>query len=177
MADKNYISYADVDGETIENTVFPAAGTNQSEFSDILKLSHAKNTVVRGCHIYGGKEDCVDMNRNCENILIENCTVYPFGSYGFTIKGGAKNITLRNVIFDGHGGEADIDLGNWSDQSMEQTKNVVLENVRTLDGSPVKVRVLWAEKPTIVDSNVKLLVIPKPIIWAYRWLRARKLVP
>jgi pectate lyase len=114
MADKNYISYADVDGETIENTVFPAAGTTQSDFSDILKLSHAKNTVVRGCHIYGGKEDCVDMNRNCENILIENCTVYPFGSYGFTIKGGAKNITLRNVIFDGHGREADIDLGNWS---------------------------------------------------------------
>lgn len=177
MADNNYISFADVDGETIENTVFPVSGTKQSDYSDILKFSHAKNIVVSNCIICGGKEDCVDMNRNCENILIENCTVYPFGSYGFTIKGGAKNITLRNVAFDGHGKVADIDLGNWSDQSMEQTTNVVLENVYAIDGSPVKVRVLWAEKPTVVDSNIKLLVIPKPIIWAYRWLRARKLVP
>ena len=178
MADKNYYSIADQDTVIVENTTFPEPGIDASEYSDIFKLSHSKNVQVRNCVIYGGKEDCVDMNRECENILFENVTVHSGGKYCFTIKGGTKNVTLKNVIVDGHGTEMDIDLGNWSDQSSNLTTNIILDNVNSKSGEPVKVRVLWADKPTIVGgSNVKLMVIPRPLYAIYRFLRKYKLVP
>ena len=177
MADKNYESFADVEDVEITGVTFPAAGVDVNEYSDILKLSHAKNIKVKDCYIYGGREDCVDMNRECENITIENTNVHSGGKYCFTIKGGATNVTLRNVTIDGHGSEVDIDLGNWSDQSNKLTTGVVLENVTSKSGKPVTCRVLWADKPTVIGGNVVVKVIPRPLYAIYRLLRKFKLVP
>lgn len=177
MADHNYRSYADVRGVNVEGITLPEKGVDNLAYSDVLKLSRAQDVVVRNCYIYGGVEDCIDMNRYCENVLIENCTLYPAGKYAMTIKGGSSGIVLRNIVIDGHAGEVDIDLGNWSDQSMEQSRAICLDNVTRADGTPVTVRVLWAEKPIVVGGNVNVVVIPKFIARIYRWLRARKLVP
>lgn len=178
MADKNYYSIADQDGVVIENKTFPEPGIDTNEYSDIFKLSHASNITVKNCTIYGGREDCVDMNRECKDVVFENITVHSGGKYCFTVKGGTKNVTLKNVVIDGHGSEVDIDLGNWSDQSSELTTNIILDNVTSKSGIPVKVRVLWAEKPLVVGgSNVRLIVIPRPLYAIYRFLRKYKLVP
>ena len=177
MADVNYFSIADRDGVEVLSCTLPGVNENPLNYSDILKLSKATNIVVKDCHIIGGKEDCIDMNRYCENILVEDTTVTSNGNYCFTIKGGTKNVTLRNVVIEKHGKWYDIDLGNWSDQSNELTTNVVLDNVTSADGKPVKVRVLWADVPTVIGGNVKVTVIPKGLYSIYRWLRARKLVP
>lgn len=177
MADKNYYSIADQDSVNVIDQSFPSSGVNPLDYSDILKLSKATNVVIRGCYIVGGKEDCIDMNRYCENILVENTTVHSSGLYCFTIKGGTKNVTLRNVVINKHGKEMDIDLGNWSDQSKDLTTNITLENVTSSDGKPVRVRVLWAKKPTVIGGNVKVTVIPKCLYSIYRWLRSHNLVP
>lgn len=177
MPDINYYSIADRNDVEVLSRTLPDVGINPSDYSDTLKLSKATNIVVKDCVIYGGKEDCVDMNRYCENILIESTTVISNGSYCFTIKGGTKSVTLRNVVVQKHGKSYDIDLGNWSDQSNNLTTNVVLENVTSTDGKPVTVRVLWADAPTVIGGNVKVTVVPKFIYSIYRWLRARKLVP
>lgn len=178
MADKNYYSIADQDGVVIENKDFPDEGVSCLEYSDIFKLSHATNVVLRNSKIAGGKEDCIDMNRYCENVLIENVTLHSGGKYCITIKGGTKNVVLRNIIVDAHGSETDIDLGNWSDQSSDLTTNITLDNVKSRDGTPVRVRVLWADKPTIIGgSDIKLTVIPRPLYAIYRLLRKYKLVP
>lgn len=178
MADKNYYSIADQSDILLGSTEFPDKGINAQDYSDTLKLSHAKYITVKCCYITGGKEDCIDINRMCENILIEDTTLFSGGSYCVTIKGGSKNITLKNVTIDGHGKETDIDIGNWSDQSSELTTGVVLDNVQSRSGEPVKVRVLWANKPIIINnSNVSVTTIPKCLVSIYRFLRKLKLVP
>ena len=177
MADKNYYSIADQSDIVIGNIEFPDKGINSQDYSDILKLSHASNITVKDCIITGGKEDCIDMNRMCENVLIEDTHLFSGGSYCVTIKGGTKNVTLKNVTIDGHGKETDIDLGNWSDQSSELTTGIVLDNVQSKTGMPVRVRVLWANKPTITGgSNVDVTVVPKFLVLIYRFLRKLKLV-
>lgn len=177
MPDVIYHPIADTEGVTLQNVTLPADGVNPLDYTDILKFSHASNCVARNLIIHGGREDCVDMNRMCRDITVEDSILHPGGSFGFTIKGGSERIILKNLVFAKHAKEADIDLGNWSDQSIEKTKGVVLVNVTSSDGKPVRVRVLWADKPTVIGGNVKLIVIPKIFVKIYRFLRSRKLVP
>ncbi len=180
--DRNYESHADVDGVIIENRSIPLEedieelGTPLLH-SDSLKLSKATEVTVKSCSITGGSEDCIDMNRYCSDILISDCILKPRGKYGITIKGGTSQVRLKNVLFTAHGKETDIDLGNWSDQSAELVTDVVLDNITSLDGKPVKVRVLWAQKPKVIGGNVKLTVYPKLLVKIYRYLRARNLAP
>ena len=177
MADKNYYSIADQDSVVLVNETLPYGGVAVDDYNDILKLSHATNTQILSSMIYGGTEDCIDMNRYCENILVQDTRLHPFGSYCCTIKGGTKNVILKNIVLGGHGKETDIDLGNWSDQSSELTTNITLDNVTCYDGSPVRVRVLWADPPTVIGGNVKVTVIPKWMVAIYRFLRKFHLVP
>jgi len=177
MADKNYYSVSDQNDLIIGNTTFPKGEVSPIEYSDIIKLSNATNITIKGCTVHGGKEDCIDMNRNCSNIVIEDTFLESNGNYCVTIKGGTKNVILKNITITNHGKEADIDLGNWSDQSEELTTDITLQNIVSEDGEPVKVRVLWADKPTVLGGNIKVVVIPRCLVRIYRFLRKRGLVP
>lgn len=138
-------------------------------YTDVIHASHGVDITIKDSTIQGGSEDCVDANNDSDTILIENVRVHPNGKYGFTIKGGTKNVILRNVAFETHGSEVDIDLGNWSDQdSKNKTINVTLEDVTSLDGKPVKVRVFYAAIPTVIGGNVKLVVYPGWLVWLIR---------
>lgn len=173
--DNNFRSYADVDGVTIKDEVITP--DNPTQYNDILKLSNAKNVDIIGAFITGGSEDCVDMNRNCQNVFIANTALCPNGKFGVTIKGGTRSVIIQNVEFVKHGSETDIDIGNWSDQSNEPVRQVTLANVRAMDERPVRVRVLWGERPNVIGGNVKLIVYPKILVQIYRFLRKHKLVP
>lgn len=177
MADVNFFSIADQDGVTVQDKHFPDDGINPLDYSDIFKLSHATNIVVERCFIKGGKEDCIDMNRYCQNVHVKQCALDSSGLYCMTIKGGSKNIYLESVQIITHGKSYDIDIGNWSDQSAELTTQIVLDNVYSLDEKPVRVRVLWGDRPIVIGGNVKVIVYPRWIVKIYRWLRKRNLVP
>ncbi len=173
--DNNFRSYADVDGVTVRDEII--SPENPTQYNDILKLSNAKNVDVINSYIVGGSEDCIDMNRNCENVFISSAELCPNGKFGITIKGGSRGIIIQNVEFLRHGTETDIDIGNWSDQSNEPVRRVTLANLKSMDGKPVRVRVLWGERPNIIGGNVKLTVYPKILVQIYRFLRKHKLVP
>lgn len=173
--DNNFRSYADVDGVTVKDEVITP--DNPTQYNDILKFSNAKNVDVINSYITGGSEDCIDMNRNCQGVFIANTTLCPNGKFGITIKGGTQNVIILNAEFVKHGTEADIDIGNWSDQSSEPVRHVTLSGLKSMDGKPVRVRVLWGDKPSIIGGNVKLVVYPKIIVQIYRFLRKHKLVP
>lgn len=175
MSDYNYRSYADCQDVLIENEIIKPE--NCLEYSDILKFSKAEYVVVKNCEIWGGKEDCVDMNRYCRDICIKDTKLLPRGKYGVTIKGGSHNITLKDVTFYWHGTETDIDIGNWSDQSDEKTIRVRLVNVGSNDSKPVKVRVLWGDVPEVIGGNVVVRKVPTILVKAYRFLRKRHLAP
>jgi hypothetical protein len=156
MSDNNYKSIADMDGYNLYGITL--APENISQYSDILKFSHARNCIVKDCIIWGGKEDCVDMNRYCDAITFEDCTFITFGSQHITIKGGSKNIYFKNCRFAGRPENVEVELGNYSEQSDEAPINIVFTETRYTDQSPVRVRCLNACPCTVTvnGGNVKV---------------------
>lgn len=142
--------YADVEGQTLDGAVLTPP---DATYTDTLKYSHAVNCAATGCDITGGREDCVDINRLCQNITIKDSILRISGNQAVTIKGGSSGISLENVVIHGAGKYAEIELGNWSDQSMAKTTGVLLHNVSRADGKPVRVVVGVADKPLIIGGN------------------------
>lgn len=160
--DANYRSIADVTGYSVYGeTIDPRLdGVDPSQIDDVLKLSHARDVAVRGCVIRAGglqRENAIDMNRACANVLIEDCRLEAGQQNAVTVKGGCIGVTLRGVTIDRAGGHCDIELGNWSDQNFDQVRDVKLIEVRRADGMPVRVRIGNSERPAIVGGNVKIL--------------------
>lgn len=156
MSDVNFRSIADTTGvDIIGEAICPS---NPTTYSDILKFSNARNCSVDGSVICGGKEDCVDMNRNCRNIVIRNSTININGMQGFTIKGGCEYIELNSLVFRGNPKNVEIELGNYSEQSDEPPRAIFLTNLSREDGKPVRVRLLNCCEcsVTVKGGNVKV---------------------
>jgi hypothetical protein len=169
MPDYNYYSIADQSNVEVNDFQNP---DNPLIYDDVLKLSKATSVHIHDSTVQGGKEDCIDMNRNCEGITVTECRLNPNGQYGSTIKGGTKNVWFENVVFTSRAKTVEIDLGNWSDQDKKnKTTGITLKNVTHVDGNPVRVRVLWAARPNVIGGNVKVTVIPSWIVAILRFFR------
>lgn len=172
MNDTVFYPIADNPAPIVLNPIDLSLDVSPLGFHDTVHISHGVNISILNSVIPGGTEDCVDLNNNCENINIVDTQVAPGGEYGFTIKGGTHHVSLVNVVFQTHGKTVDIDLGNWSDQNTkDKTKDIALHNVTSSDGKPVRVRVLWADKPTVIGGNVKLIVYPSWLVAIWRFFR------
>lgn len=125
-----------------------------SEISDTLKCSsRLRDFTGRFGVVYGGKEDCIDINNRCERIYIEAQRWVPQGKYLATLKGGSRSIAISGEV-EGHGSEVDIDIGNISDQSDNPTKDITL-NLRHVAGDPITVRVINGERPKFLNADVQ----------------------
>lgn len=168
MSDKNYYSIADESGvELVGKTLDPRAdGIDPSLFDDILKISHSNNVTISSVIVDAGgmqRENAIDMNRECRTVLVQNCKLVSGMQNAITIKGGCEQIIIENVEMVPGRGHADIELGNWSDQSQKRTTKVTLINVRRTDGKPVRLTVGNADYPAIHGSNIEYQ-------WARSWL-------
>jgi hypothetical protein len=115
----------------------------------------------------------VDIVRG-SNYTLRNCTLFPFHN-GITIKGSVDGVLLENLTLDGHGKDCDIDIGQFDNYwwiGRAPTRNVTIRNVQSADGRPVVLRLWDATMPKIIDSNVKVVRIPKIIWWPYFVFRA-----
>ena len=173
MADKNYYSIADQSDVIIGDTIFPNGDVNPLEYSDIVKLSYATNITIKGCTIHGGKEDCIDAVRGT-NYTIKNTDLYPAHN-GITLKGSIDGAKIDNIEFKTHGRDCDIELGQYDNYwyvGRPPTRNVTLHNVNSYDDAPVIVKLWDAAAPTVTNSNVKIVRIPKLIWFPYFVFRA-----
>jgi len=155
--DNNYLSISDADGVHLENVTLPTGDEDSLIYDDVLKFSHATNCSFVGGTVYGGRENCIDMNRECENVLIEDTLLIGGATASVVIKGGSRNCTLSEVLITPGGGRWDIELGGHSDQSRKRTVNTRLFHVRRTDGRPVRVVVGRADKPEIRGGYVEVL--------------------
>ena len=165
MSDYNLYNFYDTDsGREFVYDDPMGDGTPTPSWSDTVKItSGCADFKLTADAIYGGKEDCVDINNRCVGIEVV-ANFHPQGKYVATIKGGVRGVLLKGIL-NGHGKEVDIDLGNWSDQSSQKTQGVKLDLV-AYDQSPVTVRVLNAEKPVLVPgSGPYRYVFPHPDAW------------
>lgn len=175
MSDKNYESHWGENDLTIENKEFNPE--NPLDYSDILKFSICKNVLIKDCLVVGGKEDCIDIVRG-EGYTIQDVNLYACGKNAITFKGAAIGLNISNLIVERHGSESDVELGQHSiyDSPLgkDKTKNIQLRNVTSIDGKPVIVKVWNAEKPIVTGGNVKVKVVPWPIVKIYflfRWIQ------
>ena len=155
--DNNHLSIADTSGVMLEHLSLPKDGHSPSEYDDVLKLSAATNCSVLGCHVRGGRENAIDMNRGCKNILVQDAVLVGGDHCSLVIKGGCEDITIESVLISPGGGSYDIELGGWSDQSRKKTRRVVLRHVMRTDGQSVRVVVGNAEKPIVEGGNVRIM--------------------
>lgn len=125
------------------------------EYTDICKLSNTRRNRYFDFYIVGGREDCIDLNRNSIGNLFERGTLKPNGKFGITCKGHSNNNVFKDITFASHGTEVDIDIGNDSESTMRWTSGTVLENIQSSDGKPVTLRVGWGEMPKIINSNIE----------------------
>jgi hypothetical protein len=172
-ADKNFESHVTEVGTLIEGRMIPEKDINPLNYSDVLKFSNCQGVTVSNCTIEGGKEDCIDAVRG-SNYTIKNCNLSPYTN-GITLKGSINGVVLQNLIFDGHGSDCDIDIGqfdNYWSIGRAPTRNIQIVNVHATDGRPVKVRLWDSDSPSIIDSNVKIIRIPKFVWWPYFVFRA-----
>lgn len=178
--DINFHSVADVDGRIIECVRFDAAeeGGNPRDFDDTLKFSHARNIIARKIWVRGGKENAIDMNRECAAIRVEDAMLFGGDQCAVVIKGGSQDITLSRVTIAlvEPASACDIELGGWSDQSTAMTRRVTLNEVRRLDGCPVRIVLGHAERPLILGGNCRILFwrsVGMKVFWLARWLQTK----
>lgn len=176
--DHNFRSISDVNGYTLElETIDPREqGLDPAMFDDLLKLSNAEDVRVFHCIVRGGglqRENAIDLNRNCRNVMISDVRVQAGKQNAITAKGGCKNLLLRRVLIEGAAGNCDIELGNYADQSFERTTGTMIDSVRREDGKPVRIRCGDADWPVIVNSNVKILYFESYRLKLYVWLKQR----
>lgn len=163
-ADKNIFNhYEDSSGQVITKGELGTA-TSSPDWSDTVKItSGCTGLSLYAARIYGGKEDCADLNNRASNCTI-TAKWHPQGKYLATIKGGCHAILLSGDVF-GHGSEVDVDLGNWSDHSKNVTTGTIL-SLWSQTGKPIRVRVLNATVPTFVaGSGPYVFAFPEPNKW------------
>lgn len=156
-ADVNYLSISDCSGTHLENVKLPKEGDSASQYDDTLKFSKATDCSFRNGYIIGGRENAVDMNRECRFITVQDSTLRSGDHCAIVVKGGCENILLSRLLITPSGGAYDIELGGWSDQSRARTRWVTLEGVMRTDGKPVRVVCGNADKPFVFGGDVKVL--------------------
>lgn len=167
MADSNYQSYWGEVGLRISGQHIPPLPIDPKAYSDILKFSVCKNTIVSGCTILGGSENCTDAVRG-EDYVWTGCHFHTMGGKGvFTIKGSISRWVIDRCLFVGHGKEYDIELGQYDDYwhpFRKPTRNGSIVDCGSSDGRPIKVTVWNADAPTVVNSHVQIVKIPW-VVW------------
>ena len=135
------------------------------QFDDIEKFSNCTNTAVVGLRGEAGREDFIDAVRG-RNISIHNVIIEPSGSKGaICIKGSYDGYVIDDVVYEGHGSEYDIEIGqfdNYWRPGRAPTRNGIIRHVVANDGKPVVVKLYDAEEPMFGDGcHVEVIRIPK----------------
>lgn len=135
-------------------------GLSPAEYDDLLKISGKRNVTVRyfkaesdGTH----KEDGVDLNRECSDIVLMDGRVGAGGGVAVTIKGGSCKTQLVRMLVTRPGRHCDVEIGNHSDQSWKSCDGTVLEDCLRTDGKPVRVAWGRGSRPKIIGGNVRIV--------------------
>ena len=169
-ADLNLTNYYDTNNNSIDRQKMMGFPVAHPWWSDTVKItSGCCDFTLLAEEIWGGKEDCVDVN-NKASIITVHCDAYrPQGKYLATIKGGSRSVALHGNVMS-HGTEVDVDIGNWSDQSALPTTETVL-GLYSKTGKPILVRVLNGAAPYMIDgTGPYVYAFPKPNSWHHKYV-------
>ncbi len=119
------------DTDTGEFYIYPKDSNPESSillpFSEesLLEISNAEYVNFSGITFSGARKAAITVNE-CNNILIEYCTVSHVSSSGITVQGG-KNVTVSGChLYDL--GEEGIELSGGSDETLEPANHLAINN-------------------------------------------------
>jgi hypothetical protein len=130
------------------------APSNPKEYDDLFKCSNVDGLTARGLTIPASREDSIDCVRG-KDYSFQSCTIE--GSV--TIKGAISGLELANCVISGT-----VELGqydNYWTKGRPPTRNVILSNCTSPDGSPIRIKIWDGEVPFTPNSNVQITRIPK----------------
>jgi hypothetical protein len=156
VADTNLQSYAGADKLQISGLKL----VGSSAYDDIFKLSECRDCAFKQLDVmaHDARENACDINNRCEGILIDGFVFEGGRQCSIVVKGGSS-VTLRNGVIIPHSDAAyDIELGGWSDQSMQRS-TLILDNVHREDQRPIRIVCGWWSRPHIVANA------PVEILW------------
>ncbi len=172
MSEKNYQSYYRVDGDVSDVSLEPdGAQWLPGSWSDTAHFSGCFRQRFTNFKIFGGVEDCVDLNNGCNGLTLENFALTSGGKYCITLKGGSNDNLFTGLYIKKHGKEVDIEIGNWSDQSHNFSKRNSFWNVHAEDKKPVTYCYRYGCKPSFILSDVKHLWWRSIGITIYWWVK------
>lgn len=170
MSDLNLTNYYDTNNNSIDHKKMMGFPVAHPWWSDTVKItSGCCDFTLLAEEIYGGQEDCVDVNNKASIITVHCDAWHPQGKYLATIKGGSRSVALHGNVMS-HGTEVDVDIGNWSDQSALLTTETVL-GLYSKTGKPIVVRVLNGAAPYMIDgTGPYVYAFPKPDTWYHKYV-------
>lgn len=131
-------------------------GKNPADFDDLLKISRCTRISVGCFTVLGGglqRENAIDLNRECQAVLLSDGTIEAGRQNAITIKGGCADTHLCRIVIIRAGGNCDVELGNHSDQSAKRTTRTYLHDVARSDGKPLRVTVGNADWPRCTGTT------------------------
>lgn len=148
--------------DTLEETITP----DNLDYSETVKVGTKPTELVYSNKtITGCQEDCIDIVTAVEGgkTVTEEVTLsdnhYISGGntdQAITLKGGCEEWLVEYSRFEGMFNRADIVLGDyvkyWPVKRIRGGQ--IIDSERT-DRKPIVVWCLWADKPTVIGSNVK----------------------
>lgn len=158
--DTNFLpgSFANQRGNTFMDVLLipPNRGAG---LDDIFKLSRTVDCVFHNINVQAGaqRENALDINNeSCGNTLT-HLRLDAGAMNAILIKGGSCNNRFDDVLISKPGGHSDLYVGDYSDQSKKRTTGNTFNDIRRIDGQPVRVawNFLRAEKPQLTHSKVK----------------------
>jgi hypothetical protein len=114
---------------------------NPAQYSAIFKVAdHTHDAVYNAVRVAQGNEDSLNLNNVVLNVRISGdfATTGPAGLRVLTIKGGCHSIVISGTLH-GHGTSEDIKIGDWSDQSTDESSTIDLTGLHEADGSKITV--------------------------------------
>lgn len=181
--DNNLVSLYETDSGTPGAPKIISYGVldaSDPKYTGALKItSKAHDIVVSVDTIHGGTETCLDINNECQNIVVQCRQFYCARSeYVATVKGGSCNVRLEGTVVGYPRKGCMVNWGDWSDQSSKISNGLVL----ALNGSsPITYRRLNASNVSFDSpANYKcVLAIPFgklgiAVVW-FVWRLLKKL--
>jgi hypothetical protein len=162
--DTNWISYvgpAD-DGRTIGPDDWHAP-KNPLDYDDLVKCSDLNDFIIEGLEIPAGREDSIDCVRG-RRYIIRNCVIH--GTV--TLKGAIDGYCIENSVVSGT-----IEIGqfdNYWTPGRLPTRHGVIKNVISPDGTPVRVKLWDATHPLVLNSKLKITIMPRWVWLPYFFL-------
>jgi len=153
------------------NMVYDGLELDGTGFDETIKLSNLRDVIVKNGSFKGGSEDVVDIVRGYD-LEIRDSSLEANGCRSFlTIKGGAQQVVLENLILKGEPKGFLFGLLKWDISIGDHTiygysagvTKVLINRVKHADGRRVRIARLHGEVDWVA-GNYKVIKFPKWLV-------------